>query len=125
MSLIIIYKFILFFIFFLMIRPPPTSTLFPYTTLFRSAHAPTPVALRRRIRDRWPRTTPRPRRGRPRASPTDVLLVGACAGLERPPVGVDIGPDVRDRQRRAGDLDRLEPGRELQRRQRDVRLQRE
>src|SRR5256886_4273281 len=23
-----------------MIRPPPRSTLFPYTTLFRSAHAP-------------------------------------------------------------------------------------
>src|SRR5438132_5582071 len=26
----------LFSFFFLMIRPPPTSTLFPYTTLFRS-----------------------------------------------------------------------------------------
>src|SRR5688572_31093760 len=26
-----------FSVFFLMIRPPPTSTLFPYTTLFRSA----------------------------------------------------------------------------------------
>src|SRR5207248_9842464 len=25
------------FFFFLMIRPPPSSTLFPYTTLFRSA----------------------------------------------------------------------------------------
>src|SRR5947207_9923400 len=29
----------LFISFFLMIRPPPTSTLFPYTTLFRSDHA--------------------------------------------------------------------------------------
>src|SRR5687768_18086013 len=29
-----------FFIFFLMIRRPPRSTLFPYTTLFRSAGAP-------------------------------------------------------------------------------------
>src|SRR5438552_12364284 len=29
------YKLILLF-FFLMIRPPPRSTLFPYTTLFRS-----------------------------------------------------------------------------------------
>src|SRR2546430_4085632 len=28
----------LFFFFFLMIRRPPRSTLFPYTTLFRSAH---------------------------------------------------------------------------------------
>src|SRR6266852_6794872 len=28
------------FIFFLMIRRPPRSTLFPYTTLFRSRHVP-------------------------------------------------------------------------------------
>src|SRR2546421_4448236 len=31
-------RFVLFF--FLMIRRPPRSTLFPYTTLFRSAEAP-------------------------------------------------------------------------------------
>src|SRR5688572_33330229 len=31
--------FSLFFFFFLMIRRPPRSTLFPYTTLFRSAIA--------------------------------------------------------------------------------------
>src|SRR5437762_10011516 len=31
------FTFILFFFFFLMIRRPPRSTLFPYTTLFRSA----------------------------------------------------------------------------------------
>src|SRR5688572_31913593 len=30
------YSFIFFFFFFLMIRRPPRSTLFPYTTLFRS-----------------------------------------------------------------------------------------
>src|SRR4030043_1593355 len=30
------YPFLLFFFFFLMIRRPPRSTLFPYTTLFRS-----------------------------------------------------------------------------------------
>src|SRR6267154_3124344 len=30
------YIFILYFFFFLMIRRPPRSTLFPYTTLFRS-----------------------------------------------------------------------------------------
>src|SRR3712207_7647430 len=29
----------MFFFFFLMIRRPPRSTLFPYTTLFRSDHA--------------------------------------------------------------------------------------
>src|SRR5476649_2991003 len=31
---------VLFFFFFLMIRRPPRSTLFPYTTLFRSWEAP-------------------------------------------------------------------------------------
>src|SRR5215217_9131177 len=31
--------FCFFFFFFLMIRRPPRSTLFPYTTLFRSADA--------------------------------------------------------------------------------------
>src|SRR5205823_14488021 len=30
----------LFFLFFLLIRRPPRSTLFPYTTLFRSHHDP-------------------------------------------------------------------------------------
>src|SRR5256885_16717888 len=33
--LITVYSYVLFF-FFLMIRRPPRSTLFPYTTLFRS-----------------------------------------------------------------------------------------
>src|SRR2546425_10563960 len=31
-------RLLFFFFFFLMIRRPPRSTLFPYTTLFRSAH---------------------------------------------------------------------------------------
>src|SRR5204862_6630640 len=31
--------------FFLMLRPPPRSTLFPYTTLFRSGHKLIAVAL--------------------------------------------------------------------------------
>src|SRR5258706_16208543 len=34
-----LYSFSLFFFFFLMIRRPPRSTLFPYTTLFRSSCA--------------------------------------------------------------------------------------
>src|SRR5437588_11239901 len=32
-----------FFFFFLMIRRPPRSTLFPYTTLFRSVEEPEPA----------------------------------------------------------------------------------
>src|SRR2546430_14091892 len=38
------------FFFFLMIRRPPRSTLFPYTTLFRSPRG-TPAILRRGHRD--------------------------------------------------------------------------
>src|SRR6266480_6424683 len=34
--LVVLLSFILIFFFFLMIRRPPRSTLFPYTTLFRS-----------------------------------------------------------------------------------------
>src|SRR6266576_5933125 len=34
-SLLLFFSFIIFF-FFLMLRRPPRSTLFPYTTLFRS-----------------------------------------------------------------------------------------
>src|SRR5437588_3878762 len=33
---ILLYFYFIFFFFFLMIRRPPRSTLFPYTTLFRS-----------------------------------------------------------------------------------------
>jgi len=40
----------LFFFFFLMIRRPPRSTLFPYTTLFRSRQRETLALLR--VRDR-------------------------------------------------------------------------
>src|SRR5256885_7096344 len=40
-----------FFFFFLMIRRPPRSTLFPYTTLFRS-HADRPAEWKRSAADR-------------------------------------------------------------------------
>src|SRR6266581_3527309 len=46
---------VIFSFFFLMIRRPPRSTLFPYTTLFRSRRRWT-----RRARC-WPATSPRPR----------------------------------------------------------------
>src|ERR1039457_4168881 len=41
------------FFFFLMIRRPPRSTLFPYTTLFRSGVRP-PISRRHAHRFRWP-----------------------------------------------------------------------
>src|SRR3972149_9947972 len=43
------YSFSFFFFFFLMIRRPPRSTLFPYTTLFRSRARPKPWRT-------WPRS---------------------------------------------------------------------
>src|SRR6266513_397181 len=45
--------YFLFFFFFLMIRRPPRSTLFPYTTLFRSPATPTISPRRRSLH--WPR----------------------------------------------------------------------
>src|SRR6266496_6038704 len=42
------------FFFFLMIRRPPRSTLFPYTTLFRSNGRPRSPGKRRRPRHAWP-----------------------------------------------------------------------
>src|SRR2546423_6190134 len=48
-------SFFVFFFFFLMIRRPPRSTLFPYTTLFRSSRrtvAPPPTVRPRVLRTR-------------------------------------------------------------------------
>src|SRR5947207_14825911 len=43
----IIYDLLTIFFFFLMIRRPPRSTLFPYTTLFRSHRSGDRLLLRR------------------------------------------------------------------------------
>src|SRR6266700_3556488 len=42
---ILFFCFLFFFFFFLMIRRPPRSTLFPYTTLFRSRVISLPTSL--------------------------------------------------------------------------------
>src|SRR2546430_17662976 len=55
-----LYKFSPFF-FFLMIRRPPRSTLFPYTTLFRSPHAAVGGTGRKRCRRDSRRSTNRSR----------------------------------------------------------------
>src|SRR5256885_14934578 len=47
----VLFRFFFFF-FFLMIRRPPRSTLFPYTTLFRSAQAVADLAARHGARYR-------------------------------------------------------------------------
>src|SRR6266568_570748 len=46
-------------LFFLMIRRPPRSPLFPYTTLFRSPRARQPAGARRRSAFRWCRPSGR------------------------------------------------------------------
>src|SRR6266513_5331883 len=53
MSFYLPYYFLFLFFFFLMIRRPPRSTLFPYTTLFRS-HTPhdTPSHFSIRVSER-------------------------------------------------------------------------
>src|SRR3954464_7935762 len=45
-----------FFFFFLMIRRPPRSTLFPYTTLFRSSGRATPASIGRNPGSMWNRS---------------------------------------------------------------------
>src|SRR5258705_8892146 len=61
-----------FFFFFLMIRRPPRSTLFPYTTLFRSAE--TPRAARTRLAAASRSLLPEDRAHGPRAP---------CVGADR------------------------------------------
>src|SRR2546430_17726851 len=62
------FTILLFFFFFLMIRRPPRSTLFPYTTLFRSrSHS----RLRARSGSRLSRPVPRSHRLPGAHRPTD------------------------------------------------------
>src|SRR3712207_6980797 len=68
--------------FFLMIRRPPRSTLFPYTTLFRSARAQARVRERRR-RPAGAARGPRARsRADPRESDRPVDLARRCRSEE-------------------------------------------
>src|SRR5690242_21465191 len=64
--------FPLFFFFFLMIRRPPRSTLFPYTTLFRSSRRRAPL-------NRW-------------------ILDNALAGMAQTPSPYLHSPERRDRK---------------------------
>src|ERR1019366_7798130 len=61
--------------FFLMIRRPPRSTLFPYTTLFRSGSHKRPTRLPRRFRGSAPK---RPVSDMPTVCPNGFADTGAC-----------------------------------------------
>src|SRR5262247_3632074 len=103
---------LLFFFFFLMIRRPPRSTLFPYTTLFRSLPAVRRGGLRggpgrRAVREERPRLprlhhaslAERPggarRRGDPRGGDVVVAELDRRHGGRRP-----RAPDPRPARRR-------------------------
>src|SRR6266850_6111072 len=64
------------FFFFLMIRRPPRSTLFPYTTLFRSARRPGGRHAAR--------TRERPARARRRAAPSRARSEEHTSELQSP-----------------------------------------
>src|SRR5204863_8466740 len=77
-----------FYVFFLVIRRPPRSTLFPYTTLFRSARrrlrggGPPPRARAGR-RSRRPRTTPRGASARRGAQPSSLAPRRGASASDR------------------------------------------
>src|SRR5229473_5188051 len=70
-SVLVLIIIFLFFFFFLMIRRPPRSTLFPYTTLFRS-----PAGLPRR--PRWPARWSARRRSEEHTSELQSLAYLVC-----------------------------------------------
>src|SRR3712207_7579550 len=79
MNLVIVYVIVFFF---LMIRRPPRSTLFPYTTLFRSRVS----RGRRRARRRWPR------RGLARACPKPGCQMRWCSVAKRAAAALELAP---------------------------------
>src|ERR1041384_8482342 len=54
-----VLRLVLSYCFFLMIRRPPRSTLFPYTTLFRSPSSASPPIVNLSTARRWRRSRPR------------------------------------------------------------------
>src|ERR1039457_7712716 len=85
------YLFLLFF-FFLMIRRPPRSTLFPYTTLFRS-HPVLGATHPRRAGFQPGRDRPQVQ-GPPAAPPLSLVVTGALApAVTAPPPGPFSGSD--------------------------------
>src|SRR5215210_8493200 len=67
-----------FFFFFLMIRRPPRSTLFPYTTLFRSASRSRPTSAGRRATSRNALRTSASIRGQPDRKSTRLNSSHRC-----------------------------------------------
>src|SRR5713226_2229405 len=96
--------FFFFFFFFLMIRRPPRSTLFPYTTLFRSIRGQVHVPQREQLRRERPPgdvvVLPRILRRR-----VVAVLLGTVDGAQPPASVVVEGTDHRPGAHRGGPLD--------------------
>src|SRR5262252_9838344 len=77
----------IFFFFFLMIRRPPRSTLFPYTTLFRSGRRPIPqrptFPTARVGRGLHARVVPRPDRKSTRLNSSHTVISYAVFCLKK------------------------------------------
>src|SRR2546422_6605704 len=95
--------YILFFFFFLMIRRPPRSTLFPYTTLFRSKEIP--QADERRLQELKTELL-----GRKAGALTEILK--ALPGLD---------PETRKRVGAAANALKRELERAIEERERDLK----
>src|SRR6267142_4763933 len=76
----VLHTFLSLLFFFLMIRRPPRSTLFPYTTLFRSAPAVRRDATRAGVR-RW--STGRPDRKSTRLNSSHMSISYAVFCLKK------------------------------------------
>src|SRR5687767_15283336 len=67
-----------------MLRRPPRSTLFPYTTLFRSLHPDPARDLRPDLRVHQPRADPARRGGRDLRTARALFVPSAAGELRRP-----------------------------------------
>src|SRR2546425_12914654 len=85
-----------FFFFFLMIRRPPRSTLFPYTTLFRSLDVPFIMGINQWF---W---EPFPDEVQPRSRPPGGNLKRFGAGIVRP-----VGPRLHRSEEHTSELQSL------------------
>src|SRR2546429_6781429 len=79
------------FFFFLMIRRPPRSTLFPYTTLFRSRKAGGGRGASQVVLDEGP--------GTQSEAPSRPVVLGGCFASGKPRSG---GSTLRDARGRGG-----------------------
>src|SRR3989449_3954987 len=76
-----------------MIRRPPRSTLFPYTTLFRSVDLP--------LHFKFEILEEPSLNGDPHPVQLKITLVGEVGREEGPIVGLDLGPEVHPQDRKS------------------------